>query len=174
MLRVWGGGIYETDDFYELCDEHGILVWQDFIGACACYPGYDDEFYQNYRAEVTFTVRRLSRFPSLVIYAGNNEIIWLDAGYGGKHYPDAVLYHWLIPKILHAEGETRYYQPSSPYSCDNSDDNSDTVGDQHPWFIGFGDRDYFKYRTSQRFPTKAECLPTSLPNMRVLLRWQAL
>ncbi len=167
MLRVWGGGIYETDDFYELCDEHGIMVWQDFIGACACYPGYDDEFYQNYRAEIIYTVRRLSRFPSLVIYAGNNEIMWLVGGYGGKHYPDAVLYHYLIPKVLHAEGEYRYYQPSSPYSFDGSDDNSDTVGDQHPWFIGFGDRDYFKYRTKDsRFPNEGGMLgPTSLPNM---------
>lgn len=167
MLRIWGGGIYETDDFYELCDERGLLVWQDFIGACACYPGHDDEFYQNYRAEITYTVRRLSRFPSLVIYAGNNEIAWLVAGYGGKHYPDAVLYHWLIPKVLYAEGETRYYQPSSPYSFDSSDDNSDIVGDQHPWFIGFADRDYFKYRTKvSRFPNEGGMLgPTSLPNM---------
>jgi len=167
MLRVWGGGIYETDDFYELCDEHGIMVWQDFIGACACYPAYDDEFYRNYAAEVTYTVRRLSRFASLVIYAGNNEIAWLDANYSGKHYPDAVLYHYLIPKILHDEGETRYYQPSSPYSFDGSHENNDTVGDQHPWQIGFGDRDYFKYRTFVcRFPNEGGLLgPTSLPNM---------
>jgi Beta-galactosidase/beta-glucuronidase len=167
MLRVWGGGIYETDDFYELCDERGIMVWQDFINACASYPGYDDEYYQNYRGEVTYSIRRLSRFPSLVIYAGNNELIWLTAGYGGKHYPDAQLYHWLIPKILRAEGEERYYQPSSPYSFDSTDDNSDIVGDQHPWFIGFSDRDYYKYRTKvSRFPNEGGMLgPTSLPNM---------
>ena len=168
MLRVWGGGMYESDDFYELCDERGILVWQDYIGACANYPGDDNEFFCNYRDEITYQIRRLSPYPSLVILSGNNEIDWeMQANMPIKRYNDANLYYWLVPRILKSEGETRYYQPSSPYSFDNTDANSPIVGDQHPWSIGFYDRDYFKYRDMKdRFPNEGGILgPTSLPNM---------
>ncbi len=168
MLRVWGGGIYETDDFYELCDEHGILVWQDFIAACASYPGYDNEFFANYQSEIRYQIRRLSRFASLAIYAGNNEILWWHEALEGEyHYPDAQLYHWYLPRWLREEGDTHYYQPTSPYSFDFSDCDCETVGDQHPWTVGFEDRDYFKYRDSLcRFANEGGMLgPTSLPNM---------
>lgn len=168
MIRVWGGGIYESDDFYELCDKNGILVWQDFINACASYPAYDNEFFANYQSEVIHQIRRLSRFASLAIYAGNNEILWNHVALKGEyHYPDAQIYHWYIPRWLHQEGDAHYYQPSSPYSFDFSDCNSDIVGDQHPWVVGFDDRDYFKYRNLEsRFANEGGMLgPTSLPNM---------
>ena len=169
-LRVWGGGLYETDEFYELCNEEGFVVWQDFVNACANYPGNDHEFYRNYESEVRHTIRRLSSNPSLVIYAGNNEIDWQMQGvcnWGLAKYTDAQLYYWLLPKMFLAEGETRYYQPSSPWSFDHTDANSPFVGDQHPWSIGFGDRDYWKYRTFEdRFPNEGGILgPTSLPCM---------
>ncbi|HEX8189185.1 MAG TPA: glycoside hydrolase family 2 TIM barrel-domain containing protein, partial [Pyrinomonadaceae bacterium] len=73
MLRVWGGGYYEMDDFYELCDELGIMVWQDFMFACSMYPG-DEKFLESVRAEATDNVRRLRNHPSVVIWVGNNEV----------------------------------------------------------------------------------------------------
>ncbi|MBQ7337173.1 MAG: hypothetical protein IJW40_01830 [Clostridia bacterium] len=171
-LRVWGGGVYETDDFYDLCDENGIVVWQDFIGACANYPANDRDFVDNYRAEIAYNLRRMSPYASAVIYCGNNEIDWqMQAGYLLHTYTCAALYYSMVPKIMYAEGDNHYYQPSSPYSPDGSDANSNAVGDQHPWQIGFGNRDYFQYRQmDSRFPNEGGILgPTSLPNMMAAL-----
>ena len=171
-LRVWGGGIYETDDFYDICDERGLIVWQDFIGACANYPASERDFHMNYRAEIAYQLRRMSPYASAVIYCGNNEIDWqMQAGFLLHTYTCASLYYSTVPKIMYAEGDNHYYQPSSPYSPDGSDANSDKVGDQHPWSIGFGDRDYFKYRQmDSRFPNEGGILgPTSLPNMMAAL-----
>ncbi len=82
MLRVWGGGIYESDDFYDLCDELGILVWQDFMFACSMYPG-DREFLENVRQEAVDNVKRLRHHPSIVIWCGNNEVetAWMHWGW---------------------------------------------------------------------------------------------
>ncbi len=171
-LRVWGGGVYETDDFYDLCDQNGIVVWQDFIGACANYPATDREFLESYRAEITYNIRRMSTFASAVMYCGNNEIDWqMQAPHLVATYTCAGLYYSLVPKIMHAEGDNHYYQPSSPYSPDGSDANGNKIGDQHPWQIGFGNRDYFAYRQMDcRFPNEGGFLgPTSLPNMMAAL-----
>jgi beta-mannosidase len=88
-----------------------------------------------------------------------------------KKYPDAQLYYVLIPMILRQEGDKRYYQPSSPYSPDNSDPNNNFIGDQHPWDIGFTDKDYYKYRSFEcRFPNEGGVLgPTSYPNTMACL-----
>lgn len=171
-LRVWGGGIYETDDFYDLCDERGLIVWQDFIGACANYPAEDRDFVLNYRAEIAYNLRCMSPYASAVIYCGNNEIDWqMQAGHLLHTYSCAALYYSMVPKIMHAEGDNHYYQPSSPFSPDGAEANSDAVGDQHPWSIGFGNRDYFQYRNMEcRFPNEGGILgPTSLPNMMAAL-----
>lgn len=74
MIRVWGGGIYEDDHFYELCDQLGLLVWQDFMFACSTYPTFDPEFMDNVRAEATDAVRRLRHHPCLALWCGNNEL----------------------------------------------------------------------------------------------------
>ena len=171
-LRVWGGGVYETDDFYDLCDERGLIVWQDFIGACANYPADDRDFVMNYREEIAYNLRRMSPYASAVIYCGNNEIDWqMQAGHLLHTYTCAGLYYSAVPKIMHIEGDNHYYQPSSPFSPDGWEANDSRVGDQHPWSIGFGDRDYFKYRTMDcRFPNEGGILgPTSLPNMMAAL-----
>ncbi len=174
-LRVWGGGIYETDDFYDLCDAKGIVVWQDFINACGAYPAAEPEFFENYKSEIVHNVRRLSPYASLIIWSGNNEIDWqaraLLRNERLKKYPDAQLYYVLIPMILRQEGDGRYYQPSSPYSPDHSDPNSNIIGDQHPWDIGFADKDYYKYRSFEcRFPNERGVLgPTSYPNIMACL-----
>lgn len=174
-LRVWGGGIYESDDFYDLCDEKGIMVWQDFINACGAYPAAEQEFFENYKSEIIHNIRRLSPYASLIIWSGNNEIDWQARALFGhdklKKYPDAQLYYVLIPSILRQEGDTRYYQPSSPYSPDHTDPNSNIIGDQHPWDIGFTDKDYYKYRNFNcRFPNEGGVLgPTSYPNTMACL-----
>jgi beta-mannosidase len=74
MLRVWGGGIYEDDVFYDICDELGICVWQDFMFACAPYPGYDEQFLENVKAEAIDNVKRIRNHACLALWCGNNEI----------------------------------------------------------------------------------------------------
>ena len=172
-LRVWGGGIYESDDFYELCDKYGIVVWQDFIGACATYPGYDKDFLENYISEIRFNIRRMSCYASLVMYCGNNEIeqeVDTTPERMAK-YTDANIYYVLLPRVLCEEGDHHYYQPSSPWSPDGENPRGYQSGDQHPWEIGFFDRDYFKYRAMDcRFPNEGGILgPTSLQNMMLAL-----
>ena len=85
MLRVWGGGIYEDDRFYDLCDELGLLVWQDFMFACSMYPG-DAPFVENVRQEAIENVRRLRNHPWLALWAGNNEN---EAAWKGWGWPQS-------------------------------------------------------------------------------------
>jgi beta-mannosidase len=175
FLRVWGGGVYESDDFYDLCDEHGILVWQDFVFACCKYPATDESFLANVQEEATHQVRRLAHHPSLIVWCGNNEMEWGAWDWGfekGVAHPDHALFHMVLPRILKAEDPGRYYQPSSPYSPDGDHPNSDSSGDQHPWSLGFGDNDFRKYRDmTSRFPNEGGILgPNSLPTVRACLQ----
>lgn len=170
LLRVWGGGRYEDEAFYDACDEHGILVWQEFIFACARYPGHDERFYREVEAEATYQLRRLAARPSLIAWCGNNEI---EEGYWNWGYdkdaslPDHQIYHHLLPRLFAREDGTRHWQPSSPWSPDGKTPNDDTVGDQHPWSLGFADTDYRKYRQMAcRFPNEGGVLgPNSLPTV---------
>jgi beta-mannosidase len=172
MLRVWGGGLYESDDFYELCDEHGILVWQEFIFACSRYPTTDSEFLQNVKAEAVYNVRRLASHPSLIIWCGNNEQEWQNTYMTDGHMnPDYALYHRILPEILKQEDPTRFYQPSSPMSPNHEFPNADHTGDQHPWSVGFANLDFRDYRDMIcRFPNEGGILgPTSLESMYACL-----
>lgn len=175
LLRVWGGGQYESDDFYELCDLKGILVWQEFIFACNKYPVVHKEFFDNVLAEARYNIRRLASHPSLVIWCGNNEMEWgaWDWGFtnGGAIYPDYALFHLTLPRLLKDEDPTRFYWPSSPYSLDGEHPNADHTGDQHPWSVGFANLDFRDYRKmSCRFPNEGGFLgPTSLPTMLACL-----
>jgi beta-mannosidase len=174
MLRVWGGGLYEGDDFYDLCDRKGILVWQEFIFACLKYPVTDQEFHESVKAEAAWNVRRLAEHPSLVVWCGNNELEWGCWEWGfdqGAVYPDYSLFHLTLPRILAREDPTRYYQPSSPFSPDGQHPNADELGDQHPWSVGFADLDFHKYRRMTcRFPNEGGFLgPTSLPTVLACL-----
>jgi beta-mannosidase len=176
LLRVWGGGLYENDEFYELCDEKGILVWQEFIFACAKYPLHDEQFLADVQREAVYQVRRLASHPSLVVWCGNNEMEWgaWDWGYEkGVAHPDYALFHLVLPRILKEEDGTRYYQPSSPFSPDLLPPNQDDVGDQHPWSVGFGNTDFRDYRRMIcRFPNEGGFLgPTALPTMQACLEY---
>jgi len=174
MLRVWGGGMYESDDFYELCDRKGILVWQEFIFACSRYPADDPEFNENVKAEARFNVRRLAAHASLVVWCGNNEMEqgnWYWGYDRDKVHPDYALFHLTLPRLMREEDPTRFYWPSSPYTPGAGDPLDNHVGDQHPWSLGFTDNDFRKYRLMDcRFPNEGGSLgPTSLPTMLACL-----
>ena len=138
MLRVWGGGIYESDAFYDACDELGILVWQDFLFACAAYPE-EQPLRDAVETEARYQVARLSCHPSLVLWNGCNENVWgyLDWGWkgaldgrtwGGGYYLD------LLPKIVAELDPTRPYWPASPYSGSmDIHPLDDRHGNQHLW-----------------------------------------
>ncbi|HEX8685393.1 MAG TPA: glycoside hydrolase family 2 TIM barrel-domain containing protein, partial [Pyrinomonadaceae bacterium] len=122
MLRVWGGGYYEADDFYELCDELGLLVWQDFMFACSMDPG-DEKFLAGVRAEATDNVRRLRNHPSVALWCGNNEVETAWHHWGWKQNLPAKLwddykkiFHGVLPEVVAEHDPSRAYWPSSPSS----------------------------------------------------------
>jgi beta-mannosidase len=155
MLRVWGGGYYEMDDFYELCDELGIMVWQDFMFACSMYPG-DEKFLESVRAEATDNVRRLRNHPSVVIWVGNNEVETAWHHWGWKQNLPAKLwddykkiFHGVLPEVVAKEDPTRPYWPSSPSSNLEEDSDSQRMGDVHYWEVWHASKP-FDYYERQR------------------------
>ena len=174
LLRVWGGGVYESDDLYEICDARGVLMWQEFIFACAKYPTTDPEFLADVKREARYQVRRLAHHPSLVVWCGNNEMEEGAYHWGyeqGVAHPDYALFHMVLPIILKEEDGTRYYQPSSPYSPDLESPRRADMGDQHPWAIGGGNTEFHDYRALiSRFPNEGGILgPTALPTVLACL-----
>ena len=157
MLRVWGGGIYEQDVFYELCDELGITIWQDFMFACSTYPSFDDAFMANVRAEVEDNVRRLRHHPCIAFWNGNNELeqgLVGDEWNGGQmSWEDyGKLFDQLIPEVCQALDPQRDYWPSSPHTPeggDRRDFNDPTRGDAHLWDVWHGRKPFEWYRTCE-------------------------
>lgn len=171
MLRVWGGGYYESEDFYELCDEYGILIWQDFCFACAPYPFYNSEFLENVEAEVRDNIRRLRHHASLALWSGNNEIelvamMWKK----NKVLYDANIsfFHDILPQWVKQEDPVTPYWPGSPNSgTKGSNPNDLNIGDTHLWQIWHGMRpiEYFR-----KLPTRfcSEFGMESLPSMKTV------
>jgi len=158
MLRVWGGGIYEKDIFYDLCDKAGILVWQDFMFACAMYPG-NEEFLENVKREAIQNVKRLRSHPSIAIWCGDNEILsawnrwgWKEDVYEnqGADIVDSVWYayedifHKILPKVVEEYDSTRLYWSSSPSSGFGELENGKS-GDNHYWGVWWGKEPFDKY-----------------------------
>ncbi len=142
MLRVWGGGIYEHDVFYNLCDRLGILIWQDFMFACAMYPENDSSFTASVEAEARYQVRRLRSHPSLAVWCGNNENQWIhDRSFPedpSQKVPGALFYDQILPEVVRElDGMTPYW-PGSPYG--GSDYNSMEDGDRHNWWVWHGEQ----------------------------------
>ena len=156
MVRVWGGGIYENDDFYELCDELGILVWQDFMFACTMYPG-NEEFIENVRAEAADNVRRLRNHPSIVVWTGNNEVqtAWMNWGWRQK-LPGSVwddyekIFHGVLPQVCSTLDPSRPYWPSSPRGALDDDPDSSRSGNMHSWRVWHAAEPFTAYQT--QFP----------------------
>lgn len=136
FIRVWGGGIYENDIFYEICDELGLLVWQDFMFACGSYPEHL-EFLQNIEKEIFYNVNRLQYHPSIAIWCGNNENEWIWYQEQKKSYkkmPGYKIFSKIIPSILKEVDPIRPYWQSSPFGFDE-DPNSQNSGNRHQWDI---------------------------------------
>ncbi len=141
MVRCWGGNVYEHDRFFDLCDQNGVMVWQDFAMACAIYPQGDD-FAAKIAAEASAVVRRLRNHASLVVWAGNNEI---DQAYGwycpGLDPNTDVISRQVLPQVVRRLDWRRDYLPSSPYiSPEAFRRGQDVCPEQHLW----GPRDDFK------------------------------
>ncbi|HET6382477.1 MAG TPA: glycoside hydrolase family 2 protein [Armatimonadota bacterium] len=179
MLRVWGGGLYESDHFYELCDEHGILVWQDFPYGCAYYPDtgtYSDAA----RREAVSAIRRLRTHPSLALWCGNNENDSMHHdGWSGANEPPRYLgeklYHEILPAAVEEGDPGRPYWPSSPYGGENP--NSQEWGDRHDWDVWHGVGDWIHYpaddsRFLSEFGFASSCsLPAWEKCLAVADRW---
>ncbi|MET3804081.1 beta-mannosidase [Nakamurella sp. UYEF19] len=150
LLRVWGGGMYESDDFYGLCDELGVLVWQDFLFACAAYPE-EEPIRGEVIAEATENVIRLMPHPSLVLWNGCNENIWgwFDWSWRepvGARTWGAGYYLEILPAIVAAMDPSRPYYPGSPFSGSMEiHPNVDNHGLRHIWDV-WNDIDYSHYR----------------------------
>jgi beta-mannosidase len=155
MLRVWGGGLYESERFYDLCDRYGILVWQDFIFSCSVYPLDDADFVENVRSEVVDSVRRLRHRASLALWCGNNEMEW---GWVDWHWDRPELqdlkaaydrfFHHTLPAWCAAEDPDTPYWPSSPSSgVPFEDPNGQRQGDAHYWDVWHGHKPFTAYRS---------------------------
>ena len=152
-VRVWGGGYYPSDAFYDLCDEKGLIVWQDLMYACNVYD-VTDAFAENCRQETYDNVRRLRHHASLGLWCGNNEIesAWDHWGDFQKETPylraDYIrLFEEVLPKaVQEADGETFYWHssPSSGGCFDNPDDAN--RGDTHYWDVWHGQKPFTDYR----------------------------
>ncbi|NJD11406.1 MAG: glycoside hydrolase family 2 protein [Gemmatimonadetes bacterium] len=166
MLRVWGGGIYEADRFYDLADEYGILIWQDFMFANAMYPG-DPAFLANVRFEAADQVRRLRQHPSIALWCGNNEIRegWENWGWQrelGYSPADSAavwqayeaIFHEVLPQVVQALDPQRAYWPSSP-SIGWGHAESLAHGDSHYWGVWWGEEPFEVYaRKLPRFASE--------------------
>ncbi|MBS1905205.1 MAG: glycoside hydrolase family 2 protein [Actinobacteria bacterium] len=154
LIRVWGGGIYESDEFYELCDELGLLTWQDFLFACAAYPE-EEPLRGEIEAEARENIVRLADHASLVLLTGNNENLWGYEDWGWKQYLDgaswgAYYYHELFPALVRELAPHVPYSPGSPFSPTRPDGetphpNAEPHGTMHLW-EQWNRRDYTTYR----------------------------
>ncbi len=136
MIRVWGGGFYEDDKFYELCDELGLFVWQDFMFACGAYAEHES-FINNVKNEIDENVKRLQYHPSIAIWCGNNENEWIwyrEQNTSYKKMPGYKIYHSVIPGILKSVDPHRAYWPSSPFGNEEDPDSFES-GNTHQWDI---------------------------------------
>lgn len=156
---VWAGGIYEEEVFYDICDELGILVWQDFAFGCGNYPAHIPAFRDSITAEATYNVHRLHTHPCIVLWAGNNEdyqyaesitpgmlgydpantdpASWLASG-----FPARYLYEHLLPAVVAEHGAGTAYHPGSPWGGVDSRDQ--TVGDIHQWNVWHGTQEKYQ------------------------------
>lgn len=155
MLRVWGGGIYENDIFYDLCDKNGLLVWQDFMFACSMYPG-DTSFLNNVKKEAIDNVCRLRNHPSIALWCGNNEIdvAWSkndeQGGWGWKQLYNQkqreqiwkaydTIFHQILPQVISTYDSSRFYWSSSPMADIGKHATYETKsGDIHYWGVWHG------------------------------------
>lgn len=149
MIRIWGGGIVESDEFYNLCDELGLIIWQDLLFACGNYPAYD-EYCELVKEETVVQVTRIIYHPSLVLICGDDGDVWLSGDFGWNYNPkEDKVEEWMagnfqhrrileivLPGALKEVGtDTVGVQcwESSPFSGEGVEANSKIKGDTHIW-----------------------------------------
>ncbi len=186
MIRVWGGGVYENDEFYKLCDEMGLLVWQDFMFACAMYPG-DPNFLESVKQEAIDNVKRLRNHTSIALWCGNNEVLSAWERWGWKKqtkekqseevantvwkaYTD--IFHKVLPNVVNEYDNNRRYWASSPSSELGVPESHDN-GDAHYWGVWWGKEPFENYNVKiprfmsefgfQSFPELATVNKYALP-----------
>ncbi|MGB2866956.1 MAG: glycoside hydrolase family 2 protein, partial [Bacteroidota bacterium] len=156
MIRVWGGGVYERDCFYDMCDELGLMVWQDFMFACGEYPE-EQWFLNQVEDEAQKTVRRLRNHPSIVLWCGNNECEWNfckeNPGKSPEEMSGARIFRDLLPSVVRRLDGTRPYWRSSPFGSGFPNDESN--GNYHGWNVWGSWLDFPEYEKSRaRFVTE--------------------
>jgi beta-mannosidase len=156
MIRVWGGGFYEQDVFYDLCDRLGLMVWQDFMFACGEYPDFPD-FLRGVREEATHVVRRLRNHPSIALWCGNNECEWLYCTDHPDEGPDdmtgAKIFRDILAGVCRREDGSRPYWRSSPFG--SGFPNAESNGNHHQWFVWSAWKDFPDYEKDMaRFVTE--------------------
>ena len=150
-IRVWGGGYYPEDYFYDLCDELGLVVWQDFMFACAVYR-LSEDFEENITTEIIQNVKRLRHHASLGLWCGNNEMeLFVGQEHWGAKFTlksDYVkMYEYLFPKLLKKLDPQTFYWPASPSSGGGFDNpNDESRGDAHYWDVWHGNQPFTEYR----------------------------
>ncbi|MBN1385005.1 MAG: glycoside hydrolase family 2 protein [Elusimicrobia bacterium] len=152
MLRVWGGGIYENSAFYDACDRMGIMIWQDFMYACAEYPDNLSWFRKLAEQEAEIIVKKLRNHPSIILWCGNNENSMMLHYHRRKNRPKILgsyIYERILPKICTKNDGSRPYWISSPYG--GKEPNSENEGDRHSWdiYINWLDYEYYKKDTGR-------------------------
>ncbi len=181
-IRVWGGGFYAGDDFYDACDELGLMVWQDFMFACAVY-NLTEEFEENITAEFIDNIKRIRNHASLGLWCGNNEMemfvleggMWVNKPSQRSDY--VKMYEYIIPKVLKKYDPDTFYWPASPSSGGAFDEpNAENRGDVHYWDVWHGNKPiteyrkfYFRYVSEfgfQSFPGLKSCESFTLPEDR--------
>lgn len=160
MLRVWGGGVYEDDCFYELCDRYGILVWQDFMFACSVYP-VEGAMAENIRAEAEYNLRRLRNHPCVALWCGNNECndAWYGWGWKNRYIREGkpeysriieeqleLQYYGILPEAVAEFSPHTPYHPSSPWSR-RGGVSEPSRGDMHNWQVWHGNAPISSYNT---------------------------
>lgn len=168
MLRVWGGGYYGADEFYELCDEKGLLVWQDFMFACLMYPFYNEEYLESVKKEVEYNVKRIMHHPSLALWCGNNEIEFMFA-----HLPETAnivkwykkFFYEILPEELRKYDEITPFIETSPIGNGfRKNITADKCGDTHMWHVWHGSKN-LKYYTKRYTRFCSEYGMESLPSI---------
>jgi len=154
MVRLWGGGYYESDEFYNLCDEMGLLVWQDFMFASSWYPG-TEEWKKTVQEEAEYQVSRLRNHPSIALWSGNNEVESVLYGFLGNLSADGKLQVWknylttfsgVLPRVTERIDPEIPYWPSSPSSDYEKTSDEFEAGDAHDWSIWHGREPFANYR----------------------------
>ncbi|MCL2833558.1 MAG: glycoside hydrolase family 2 protein [Treponema sp.] len=173
IIRVWGGGYYPDDYFFDICDELGLIVWLDLMFACAAYE-LTPEFDHNIRMELEDNIKRIRHHACLGLYCGNNE---LETMY--TRWPDVKLspvqksnfhkiFEYIIPEILNENDPVTFYWPSSPSSGGAFDDPQDpNRGDMHYWTVWHGNKPYSDYR-NQFFRYTSEFGISSMPALKTV------